>query len=220
MTETPTDPSRGVVSRRSFIEGLGFATGGVVVGTVIGATIPNIDGDDGPSESVARPSEGGGAATPAPSDGAGDTPAVTPMVATAHPRVKIGSVSALNVGDVVDFKYPTDQSSASLVKLGRRADGGIGDDDDIVAFGTDCTHMGCPLAGTFKVEHGILGPCGCHFTTFDLGRRGSVVLGQATENLPQILLDIDGDDIIAIGTLGIFYGFRDNLADVRIVEGI
>ena len=219
MTEQP-GAGGNPVSRRSFIEGLGFATGGVVVGTVIGATIPSIGGDDEPSSSVASPSEGGGAATPAPSDGTGGTPAVTPMVATSHPRVKIGSLSALNVGDVVDFKYPTEQSSASLVKLGRPAAGGIGEDGDIVAFGTDCTHMGCPLAGTFKVEHGILGPCGCHFTTFDLGRRGSVVLGQATENLPQVLLDIDGDDIIAIGTLGIFYGFRDNLADVQIVEGI
>ena len=142
------------------------------------------------------------------------------MVATAHPRVRVASLSALNVGDVVEFNYPTERSAVSLVKLGRRAAGGIGEDEDIVAFGTDCTHMGCPLAGTFKVEHGILGPCGCHFTTFDLGRRGSVVLGQATENLPQILLDIDGDDIYAVGTLGIFYGFRDNLADVPIVEGI
>ncbi len=218
MSEQP-GAGDNVVSRRSFIEGLGFATGGVVVGTVIGATIPGIGGDDDDGSSVARQPDDGGTDTPAASDGTGD-PVVTPMVATAHPRVKIGSVSALNVGDVVDFKYPTEGSSASLVKLGRRADGGLGDDEDIVAFGTDCTHMGCPLAGTFKVEHGILGPCGCHFTTFDLGRRGSVVLGQATENLPQILLDIDGDDIFAIGTLGIFYGFRDNLADVQIVEGI
>ena len=215
MTEEHTP--QGTVSRRNFIEGLGFATGGVVVGTVIGAALPDFGGDDDGDATTARPDgdgdSGGG-------DGGNGGTTVTPMVATAHPRVKIGSVSALNVGDVIDFKYPTEQSAASLVKLGRPAAGGLGDDEDLVAFGTDCTHMGCPLAGTFKVEHGILGPCGCHFTTFDLGRRGSVVLGQATENLPQILLDIDGDDIYAVGTLGIFYGFRDNLADVTIVEGI
>jgi arsenite oxidase small subunit len=214
MTEEHTP--QGTVSRRSFIEGLGFATGGVVVGTVIGAAIPGFGGDDDDGTTTARPDGDGGGA----GDGGDGGTTVTPMVATAHPRVKIGSVSALNVGDVIDFKYPTEQSAASLVKLGRPAAGGLGEDGDIVAFGTDCTHMGCPLAGTFKVEHGILGPCGCHFTTFDLGRRGSVVLGQATENLPQILLDIDGDDIYAVGTLGIFYGFRDNLADVTIVEGI
>lgn len=208
---------QGTVSRRSFIEGLGFATGGVVVGTVIGVAIPGVGGDDDDGDAVARPPSDGGDGTPTPADG---DPMVTPMVATAHPRVKVGTVSGLNTGDVIDFNYPTEQSAASLVKLGRPAAGGIGEDGDIVAFGTDCTHMGCPLAGTFKVEHGILGPCGCHFTTFDLGRRGSVVLGQATSNLPQILLDIEGDDIIAVGTLGIFYGFRDNLADITIVEGI
>ena len=217
MADQPADGGGNGVSRRSFIEGLGFATGGVVVGTVIGVTIPNLGDDDGGTTVARPPASTDGGTTPPPASG--DT-VVTPMVATAHPRVKIGTLSALNVGDVVDFKYPTEQSSASLVKLGRPAAGGIGEDGDIVAFGTDCTHMGCPLAGTFKVEHGILGPCGCHFTTFDLSRRGSVVLGQATENLPQVLLDIDGDDIVAVGTLGIFYGFRDNLADVQIVEGI
>jgi len=45
-------------------------------------------------------------------------------------------------------------------------------------------------------------------------------MGQATENLPQVLLDIDGDDIIAVGTLGLAFGFRDNLADAPIVEGL
>jgi len=217
MAEEPSDNTGGVVSRRSFIEGLGFATGGVVVGTVIGVAIPSLGDDDG-GATVAQPPASGGNGTTDPPAG-GDT-VVTPMVATAHPRTKIATVSELNVGDVIDFNYPTQASPASLVKLGRRADGGIGADEDIVAFGTACTHMGCPLAGTFKVEYGILGPCGCHFTTFDLGRRGSVVLGQATENLPQVLLDIEGDDIFAVGTLGIFYGFRDNLADVPVVEGI
>ena len=214
MTEEHGSATQNVVSRRRFIEGLGLTAAGAAAGVIIGAAIP-VGGDDGdggtgPGDTVAPP-----AGTPAPSQ-----PAGIPAVVTAHPRVKVATLSALSDGDVVDFKYPTERSAVSLVKLGRRADGGIGPDADVVAFGTDCTHMGCPLAGTFKVEHGILGPCGCHFTTFDLGRRGSVVLGQATENLPQILLDLDGDDIYAVGTLGILYGFRDNLADAPIVEGI
>ena len=47
-----------------------------------------------------------------------------------------------------------------------------------------------------------------------------VVIGQATENLPQIVLELEGDEIVAVGTLGILYGFRDNLADVPFVEGL
>ncbi|HJN93471.1 MAG TPA: arsenite oxidase small subunit AoxA, partial [Dehalococcoidia bacterium] len=53
----------------------------------------------------------------------------------------------------------------------------------------------------------------CHFTTFDLTHRGMVVLGQATENLPQVVLEIDGDDIVAVGVNGIIYGYRNNLLD-------
>ncbi len=59
-----------------------------------------------------------------------------------------------------------------------------------------------------------MGPCGCHFTTFDLTHRGMVVIGQATENLPQVTLAIEGDDM---GVLGIIYGYRDNLADGNII---
>ena len=214
MAEEHGSVAENVVSRRRFIEGLGLTAAGAAAGVIIGVAIPvggDEDGGDAEHDDTAA-SPGG---TPSP----GQRPAI-PAVVTAHPRVKIATLSELSDGDVIDFKYPTEQSAVSLVKLGRRADGGIGPDEDVVAFGTDCTHMGCPLAGTFKVEHGILGPCGCHFTTFDLGRRGSVVLGQATENLPQILLDLDGDDIYAVGTLGILYGSRDNLADAPIVEGI
>jgi arsenite oxidase small subunit len=214
VTEEHGSATENVVSRRRFIEGLGLTAAGAAAGVIIGVAIP-VGGDeegtdDGHDETAATP---GGTPTPG-------QPGAIPAVVTAHPRVKVATLSELSDGDVIDFKYPSEQSAVSLVKLGRRADGGIGPDGDVVAFGTDCTHMGCPLAGTFKVEYGILGPCGCHFTTFDLGRRGSVVLGQATENLPQILLDLDGDDIYAVGTLGILYGFRDNLADAPIVEGI
>ena len=47
-----------------------------------------------------------------------------------------------------------------------------------------------------------------------------VVLVQATEDLPQIILDIEGDDVFAVGTMGIVYGFQDNLADAVVVEGL
>lgn len=44
-----------------------------------------------------------------------------------------------------------------------------------------------------------------------------MVIGQATENLPQVTLAIEGDDIVATGVLGIIYGYRDNLADGNII---
>jgi arsenite oxidase small subunit len=143
-----------------------------------------------------------------------------PAVVTGYPRTRVASLSELKVNEPRDFMYPTDKTAASIFKLGKPVAGGVGPDGDIVALNTDCTHMGCPLRGLFKPEHGILGPCACHFTTFDIAKRGQVVIGQATENLPQVLLDIDGDDIYAVGTLGLAYGFRENLADAPLVEGL
>jgi len=193
------------VSRRAFLAGLSAGSGAVAVAVYTGFSLLDqpAAGPDG---------------TPGPTPGA--TPGVAPAVVTTYPRVRVASLKDLKVGDVIDFQYPTELSPASLVRLDRTAAGGVGPDEDVVAFATDCTHMGCPLRGLYKKEHAILGPCACHYTTFDLAHRGMVVIGQATESLPQIILDLEGDDIIAVGTLGIVYGFRDNLADAPVVEGL
>ncbi len=145
-------------------------------------------------------------------DGNGATGAPGVVVATFQ-RTKIASLSDLTPGEPLDFEYPLEGQNNFVVRLGEAAHGGVGEDGDIVAFSYACTHMGCPLIGLYKDEHKILGPCGCHYTTFDLKRGGMVVLGQATENLPQITLALDGDDIYATGVMGLIYGYRDNLAD-------
>jgi len=154
-------------------------------------------------------------------DGDGDTgdstgdPAV--VVATFQ-RTRVASLSDLKQGEPFDFEYPLEGQQNFVVKLGAPAYGGIGEDGDIVAFSYACTHMGCPLIGLYKDEHKILGPCGCHYTTFDLTRGGTVVLGQATENLPQITLAVDSEDVYATGVMGLIYGYRDSLADGTPVE--
>ncbi|MCP4617696.1 MAG: Rieske 2Fe-2S domain-containing protein, partial [Bradyrhizobium sp.] len=89
------------------------------------------------------------------------------------------------------------------------AAGGVGPDKDIVAFSKLCSHMGAPLNG-FRADHSTLGPCAEHLTVFDLRRHGMVVSGHATETLPQAVLKTDGDDIYAVGVLGLIYGFHDS----------
>jgi arsenite oxidase small subunit len=37
-----------------------------------------------------------------------------------------------------------------------------------------------------------------------------VVSGHATQGLPQVVLELDGDDIVAVGILGLIFGFHDN----------
>lgn len=124
-----------------------------------------------------------------------------------YPRLLIGKLSALSTGVPVEFTYPYPDVRNMLVKLGVPAGAGVGADQDIVAFNQQCTHMGGPLDGTYKQEHQVLGPCPLHLTIFDLTRHGMVASGHATESLPQIVLETEGDNIYAVGVMGLVYGY-------------
>lgn len=139
--------------------------------------------------------------------------AQVPAVVATYPRKLIGKLSELKTDEPLDFTYPDDNlySESMLVKLGREAGGGIGADKDVVAFNYTCTHQGGPLQGTYKAGDKALGPCPLHLTTFDLTRYGMFISGQAYQSLPQVLLELDGDDIYAVGMFGLIYGRYDNL---------
>ena len=130
-----------------------------------------------------------------------------------YPRKKIGKISKLKTGKPVSFTYPDDDSENFLIKVGEPAGMGIGKEVDIVAFNSLCTHMGGPMDTTdYKPADKVMGPCPFHLTTFDISRYGMVVSGHATQSLPQIQLQADGDDIYAIGVVGLIYGRNSNLA--------
>ena len=135
-----------------------------------------------------------------------------------YPRKLIGKLSQLKDNKPLDFTYPDEQYSAScmLVKMGNvQAGGGIGPKRDVVAFNYLCTHQGGPLQGTYKVtgEHRTLGPCPLHLSLYDMRRHGIIVSGQAYESLPQVLLELDGDDIYAVGMMGLIFGRNKNLME-------
>jgi arsenite oxidase small subunit len=128
-----------------------------------------------------------------------------------YPRQRIGKLSALATGKPAQFKYPYPNVDNLLVRLDAPAGGGVGPAQDVVAFNLQCTHMGGPLHGSYKQAHQILGPCPLHLTTFDLTRHGMVVAGHGTESLPQIVLETVGDDIYAVGVMGLIYGYAHNV---------
>lgn len=130
----------------------------------------------------------------------------------SYERTRVGSLSTLQTGAPQEFHYPFDHPGALnyLVKLGVPAAGGVGPESDIVAYNITCPHMGFSLAGTYKPEYQAMGPCGWHFSTYDLTRRGMVISGHATQGLPQVVLETSGDDIYATGILGLMFGFSDN----------
>ncbi|MBI4755069.1 MAG: arsenate reductase (azurin) small subunit [Betaproteobacteria bacterium] len=131
-------------------------------------------------------------------------------IKAGYARKKIGKLSALKAGEPVAFNYPFADVRNILVKVGAPAGGGIGPEKDVVAFNQQCTHMGGPLEGTYKAKYQALGPCPLHLTTFDLTRHGMVISGHATESLPQIVLEVQGDDIYATGVMGLIYGYAAN----------
>ncbi|MBI5715643.1 MAG: arsenate reductase (azurin) small subunit [Chloroflexi bacterium] len=133
----------------------------------------------------------------------------------AYPRKKVAQLSAVTAGKPVEFKYPFNHPNCSnfIYKLGTEAGGGVGPAKDVVAFNNLCTHQGGPLSGKLNTQHQVLGPCPLHLSTFDLTRHGMVVSGQATEGLPQITLEVEGDDIYATGVMGLVYGFHNNTVD-------
>lgn len=128
-----------------------------------------------------------------------------------YPRQKIGRLSALKADVPVSFTYPTREVRNILVKLGVPAGGGVGPDWDVVAFNPMCTHMGGNLEKLYRPEYKVLGQCPLHLSTFDLTRHGMIVGGHATASLPQIVLEVKGDEIFATGVIGLIYGRHSNV---------
>ncbi|PCJ64244.1 MAG: arsenite oxidase small subunit [Candidatus Hydrogenedentota bacterium] len=135
------------------------------------------------------------------------------------PRMLVGKVSQLDGDTPTPFHYPYDHPfcRSLLFKLDSKGGGGVGVGENIVAFNQICTHMGGMLEGQFNPGYKTLGPCPIHLTTFDVARYGMVVSGHATQGLPQIILELDGDEIYATGVMGLMYGHHDNRAGL--VEG-
>ncbi len=129
-----------------------------------------------------------------------------------YPRQVVGRLSQLEVARPVSFRYPWDHSAATnfLVQLREPAGGGVGPDANVVAFNSFCTHQGGPLVDQIHADLGVAGPCPLHWTTFDLTRHGMVVSGHATLGLPQIVLETEGDEIVAVAVQGLIFGYYDN----------
>ncbi len=139
--------------------------------------------------------------------------AQVPAQVATYSRKKIASLSALKTDEPVEFNYPDEGEYAQsmLVKLGTEGGGGVGPERDVVAFNYFCTHQGGDLTSTYKGDTKSLGACPLHLSTYDLTRHGILISGQAYQSLPQVLLELDGDDIYAVGVFGLIFGRYDNL---------
>jgi len=141
--------------------------------------------------------------------------AVSPAPAAAktndgkpYPVVDIAPLSEIAPGTTKDFSYPDDDSPALLVRLPEPALDGIGPDQSIVAYSILCTHKGCPV--NYKAERKMF-ICPCHWSTFDPAKAGALVIGQASQSLPQVELRIENGVVQAVGVNGLIYGRHTNI---------
>ena len=127
-----------------------------------------------------------------------------------YPRKALGGAAQMAVGQAVAFSYPDDSSPCTVIRMGKPVEGGVGPGRDIVAYSTLCTHMGCPVA--YDAQSRCF-KCPCHFSKFDAEKAGQMVCGQATEDLPQIVLEYDASagTVTAVAVSGLIYGRQSNI---------
>lgn len=118
------------------------------------------------------------------------------------PRIQVAD-KTLSVDQPVYFYYPLDNTPNFLVKLGQKATGGVGPDQDIVAFSQICQHLGCNVAYQPQgYQGGPAGKCPCHGSVFNLLQSASVVGGPSPLPLPQVQLDVDSSGNIFAKGMG------------------
>ena len=53
--------------------------------------------------------------------------------------------------------------------------------------------------------------CPCHWSSFDPAKEGQLVIGQASQSLPRVKLEISNGMVRAIGMDGLIYGRHTNI---------
>ena len=126
----------------------------------------------------------------------------------SYPTVDVALLDSIKEDTPITFTYPDATSPAVLLRLREPAAGGIGPNGTIVAYSMLCTHKGCPVA--YRPERRLL-ICPCHWSSFDPAKAGQIVIGQASESLPQIALRLNGKLVQAVGVSGLIYGRHTNI---------
>ena len=114
-----------------------------------------------------------------------------------YAKKKVGSLAALKSSGTLDFSYPDADSPCQAVYVNGK----------IKAYSILCTHKGCPLMYNASNNTFV---CPCHFSKFDAQKDGQMIIGQATSELPQVFVKVEGDSIIAYGIDGLVFGRESN----------
>jgi Rieske Fe-S protein len=107
----------------------------------------------------------------------------------AYPRQEIARLGDIPVGGVKLFRYPSLKEQCLLVRTG---------ENDYVAYSQKCTHLSCAVYYS-KEDNQLI--CPCHNGRFSI-RDGAVIQGPPTRALPHVVLERNGQELVAIGVSG------------------
>ncbi len=117
----------------------------------------------------------------------------------SYPIKKVAGFDEIRKNGKFRFSYPDNSSPCLAIYVPEAG---------VVAYSTLCTHKGCPVM--YK-ENERLFECPCHYSRFDVDKRGQEIMGQATTKLPRIELEVKGSDVYAVGVDGLIWGRSDNV---------
>lgn len=127
----------------------------------------------------------------------------------SYPSSRLGNVKNLKTNEPQDIAYPDAESPGILLKVGQPVEGGVGPDNDIVAYSVLCPHKGWLM--TYRGDDKTLN-CPGHFSRFDCEAGGQQTWGHATQNVPQFVLSVDDNgDIFAEGATDLIFGRPSNV---------
>ncbi len=126
-----------------------------------------------------------------------------------YPSTRLGNIADLVVNEPVDINFPDEDSPGILLKIGKAVEGGVGPDNDIVAYSVLCPHKGWFMS--YRADDMTLN-CPGHFSRFDCEAGGQQIWGHATQNVPQFTLTVDDKgDIYAEGASDLIFGRPSNV---------
>jgi Rieske Fe-S protein len=105
--------------------------------------------------------------------------------AKTYRRSTVARAGEIPVGGVKLFQYPAQGEQCIMVRTS---------EDSYVAYSQKCTHLSCAVL--YSREQNRL-ECPCHQGYFSI-LDGSVLQGPPTRPLPRVVLERNGEDLIAI----------------------
>ena len=103
-----------------------------------------------------------------------------------YPKVALGKVTDLPLGEARPFVYPGKNNPALLIHL---------PNGEWRAYEGTCTHLSCVVYWDSASKRLI---CPCHNAAF-AAETGAVLMGPPRYPLPRIELSVEGDTIYAVG---------------------